>query len=101
MSEKSILELTRDYLRQSAKNARVLGDPFHVRFDMMADTIDDALTATAEPSIPVSKVREMIVRAVDWGYDEGFARANDEGASAVPIDDKCDRILAEYAGAGK
>jgi hypothetical protein len=42
------------------------------------------------------EVRRMIVLAVDWGYDEGFARANDEDAPAIPIDDKCDRIIAEF-----
>jgi hypothetical protein len=49
-----------------------------------------------------AEVREVIVRAVDWGYDEGFARANDEDAQAAPIDDKCNRIIAEFRrGEGK
>jgi trehalose utilization protein len=42
------------------------------------------------------EVRRMLVLAVDWGYDEGFAYANDGCAQAVPIDEKCDRIITEF-----
>lgn len=57
--------------------------------------LEAALATPAEPSIPVSKVREMIVK----GYYDGYADRDQHYAYADHA--TADRILAEYAGAGK